>query len=295
MSRVVREARGGWYRLDPVPGAKELDDFYESRYYDLIRRGGRAPELRKLTAGGDSARRELEWLHGSMYRDLVDSLREVHPRCTRVLDVGAGTGQFVEFLRAEGLDAEGIEPAREASESARAAGIPIHTATLSTWATDPLHRGVYDAVVLLNVLEHVPDPVAVVRSVRELLAVGGVAVIRVPNDFSELQQAAQRATGLDPWWICAPDHVNYFNFDSLADFLGGEGLPVEHQFTDFPVELFLLMGDNYVGNMAAGATMHERRVRMELAMPPAVRRRLYSALAAAGFGRNAVAFGRRRD
>lgn len=295
MSRVVREGRGGWYRLDPVPGADELEDFYESRYYDLIRRGGRAPELRKLTAGGDAARRDLEWLRGSMYRDLVDSLVEVHGACSRVLDVGAGTGQFVEFLRAEGLDAEGIEPAREASESARAAGIPIHTSTLAGWSEDPNHSGAYDAVVALNVLEHVPDPVAVVRGVRKLLAVGGVAVIRVPNDFSELQEAAQRATGLEPWWICAPDHVNYFTFASLCAFLASEGLPVEHQFTDFPVELFLLMGDVYVGNVAAGAAMHERRVRMELALPPAVRRRLYTALAAAGFGRNAVAFGRRRD
>ena len=54
------------------------------------------------------------------------------------------------------------------------------------------------------------------RGIRRLLAPGGLLYIRVPNDFNPLQLAAQQKLGADPWWIAVPDHVNYFDVDSLC-------------------------------------------------------------------------------
>ncbi|HMW42440.1 MAG TPA: hypothetical protein PKC88_08695, partial [Plasticicumulans sp.] len=59
---TVTDPELGFRRLDPLPAADELAAFYESRYYDLIRRGGRAPEIGRLLAGGETAARERDWL-----------------------------------------------------------------------------------------------------------------------------------------------------------------------------------------------------------------------------------------
>jgi len=289
---MVRDERGGFLRLDPVPTDAQLSEFYESRYYDLLRKGGRAPELRKLTEGGERARRELQWLHEAVYEDIALIVRELRPSCSRVLDVGAGTGVFVEFMSHKGFEAEGIEPAIEPSAAARERGLSIATATLSQWAASA--HGQYDAVVMLNVLEHVPHPEQTLNAVYDLLKPGGVAVVRVPNDFSEIQAAAHAAIGGNPWWICRPDHINYFSVESLGRFFRHCRFEVERSITDFPMEFFLLMGQSYVGNPTVGAAVHEMRVKFELGVPGELRRKIYTALAEVGVGRNVMAFAGKR-
>jgi len=296
MTAVSKDPRSGYYRLDPVPSDKELTSFYESRYYDLIRKGGRAPELRRLSEGGPAAQREREWLRQGLYRDIAETLREIAPTTARVLDVGAGTGDFVRFMRESGYQAEGIEPAKEPSSAAREQGLPIHTATLSSWASDPSRAGTVDAVVMVDVLEHVPDPEAALAQTLTLLSPSGLVVIRVPNDFSEIQESARKLLMKDPpWWVCAPDHINYFSVRSLQKFLGNWGMKTAFVMTDFPMEFFLLMGDDYTADPAVGAAVHEKRVKFELALPPTLRRKLYAALASVGIGRSVMAFAKRGE
>jgi len=293
MTEVSKDPRSGFYRLDPVPTDSELTEFYESRYYDLIRKGGRAPELRKMSEGGAVAQRELQWLQ-CMYRDIADKLAEIAPGRRRVLDVGAGMGDFVRYMRENGYDAEGVEPAKEPSAAARQQGLPIHTASLATWSADAAHVASVDVVVMLNVLEHVPDPELVLAQTRTLLNPGGLAVIRVPNDFSEIQDVARQQLQKAPWWVCSPDHINYFDVESLQRFMTNNGMESVFVMTDFPMEFFLLMGDDYVGNPSVGSALHEKRVKFELGLPPAFRRRLYAALASAGVGRNTMMFARKK-
>jgi len=50
--KVIRDPEHGFYRLDPIPAGEEIDAFYESQYYELLKSGRRAPELRRLTKGG---------------------------------------------------------------------------------------------------------------------------------------------------------------------------------------------------------------------------------------------------
>jgi hypothetical protein len=56
--RVVEDATYGFRRLDPIPPETELNEFYESRYYDLLRQGNRAPDVRWLMEGGDVAAKD---------------------------------------------------------------------------------------------------------------------------------------------------------------------------------------------------------------------------------------------
>jgi SAM-dependent methyltransferase len=283
----------GFRRLDPVPTAAELDAFYASSYMELIEAGGRAPELRRLLEGGEARERELAWMRATLYADVEEAVRGAGGARATLLDVGCGTGDFVEHASQSGWRARGVEPSRLASERGRARGLDVFQGTLE--AALEAHTGPgYDAITMLNVLEHVPDPVAYVRQCRALLAPDGALAIVVPNDFTIVQEAARVAIGTERrWWVASPDHINYFDFDSIERLLRGEGFVVHERTCNFPMELFLLLGEDYVTQPELGPRCHERRQRMEAALPVETRRALYRSFAAAGLGRNCVVVARR--
>lgn len=51
-----------------------------------------------------------------------------------------------------------------------------------------------------------------------------------------------------------PEHINYFNFESITRLLERNGFSIIEITSTFPLELFLLMGDNYIGNNEIGKT-----------------------------------------
>lgn len=286
--KVAMHPLYGYYRLDPLPGAEEFERFYRDEYYPLVAGGGRAPELRRLMRGGSEGEGESQWLEHTMWSDIDAVLRDrLIASPSRLLDVGCGPGHFMAFMRTCGWITEGVEPSSDAAERAAALGFQVFP-SIEAARTQGSHT--YDAVTLLNVLEHVFDPVALVQSVSSMIAPGGLLVIRVPNDFSVLQKCAQAELGKDPWWIAAPDHVNYFSFDSLDRLLEGNGFYVMEKIGDFPMELFLLFGEDYVGRPEVGERCHHKRVAFELAIPAELRRGLYRCFAAKGVGRNCLVF-----
>ena len=294
--RVVEDPQYGYRRLDPIPADNELARFYQSHYYHLIRQGGRAHELKHLMAEGEESQRERQWLRHTIYADIAYAL-EAHAPGRRVLDVGCGTGEALSFLKEQGFSTVGIEPSAEASAAASARGIETLNMTLEEFVRHRERTGAaaVDAVLLLCVLEHVPDPAGMLGAVRSVLNPGGVVGIRVPNDFNEIQRIAREKIDKAPWWIAVPDHINYFTFESLRAFLDRVGFDVVYEQADFPMEVFLLMGDDYVGNESVGSACHARRVRFEMAIPAELRRRMYQALAPTGVSRDCLVFARRRD
>ena len=295
--RVVVDPTWGYRRLDPMPTSAELEGFYESRYRDLLGDGGRAPDLARLVGSGPDHDRERSWLAATLHADVLDAIAPVAaaglPR--RSLDVGCGTGDLVGALAAAGWDARGIEPATEIALVGQGRGLRIEATSaasfLERWRSGSGDR--FGAITVLNVLEHVPEPAALVTGLIAALAPGGRLVVRVPNDFSALQMAAQQASGREPWWIAIPDHLNYFDHGSIAGLLERLGLEIVDRSADFPMEFFLLMGEDYVGDPTVGSVVHERRRRLDLSLDPDVRRRLGRAWAAAGVGRNAFIVARR--
>ena len=289
--RVIKDSTYGFRRLDPIPPEAELNGFYESHYYDLLRKGGRAPELRRLMEGGDVAANELRWLRDGIYTDIVKVLDEIAPG-QRLLEVGCGTGEFLGFSQERGFRGVGTELALEATQLAVSKGLTVYNMTLDKFAA---HSGPekFDVVVMINVLEHVPDAVKTLRACRQLLVPSGILCVRVPNDFSEIQAAAQEKIGEGPWWIAVPDHINYFNFASLRQTLDLLGIETVCAQGDFPMEMFLLMGENYIANPEVGGRCHARRVQFDLGLQPELRRKIYSALGSAGVGRTCLVFGKK--
>lgn len=294
--RIIQDPVYGYRRLDPVPDEEELTRFYQSQYYDLIRKGGRAAELRRLMAGGEEAERELAWLRATLYSDVCYVLNQYAPG-KRVLDVGCGTGHLLSYLKDNGFDTVGVEPSADAVAVVESRDITVYNSSLEEFVENygSSGLGAFDAVTLLNVLEHVPNPAHIIEIIKVILNPEGIICARVPNDFSEIQLAAQRQLNKEAWWIAIPDHINYFDLQSLYSLLERLNFEVIHSQGDFPMELFLLMGDDYVGNPEVGNRCHQRRVRFEMAIPEKLRRRIYWALAKVGVGRDYLVFGRLRE
>ncbi|WP_119422407.1 class I SAM-dependent methyltransferase [Desertibaculum subflavum] len=140
-----------------------------------------------------------------------------HRRDGRLLDIGAGSGILVEAARAMGFDAEGIEPSRALQAEAVARGLPVHRGVLP----HPGAAGRYDAATVVDVIEHVPDPVGLMRDVREVLAPGGLCLVVTPD----LGSLAARLLGRR-WWHYRIAHIGYFDRATLARALLAAGFEV---------------------------------------------------------------------
>jgi SAM-dependent methyltransferase len=289
--KTIVDSQWGYHRLDPVPTTDDLSEFYQSQYYDLMRQGGRAPDLRRHMAGGEAGAKQLEWLTHSLYSMVVDALGSAPG--SNVLELGCGVGTLVKHLTSRGFLARGVEPSPVAVETALAIGADVVEGDFTAYRA--AHPAPLDAVVMLNVLEHVPNPVSLIKDVRRSLAPGGLVIIRVPNDFSSIQRAAHAKIGGRRWWIAVPDHISYFNYDTLPPLLTRLGYEIVDTLGDFPMELFLLMGRDYANHPELGQACHQERVALEMSLPPDELRAMYRALATCGIGRNLFLVARRTD
>lgn len=276
----------GFYQLDPIPTEANLNQFYRRHYYDLLRKGSHAPEIRKLLDVGGEREPELLWLKATLHEDIADLILDFAPKKGAVLDVGCGSGDLILSLKEKGIACIGLEPSEAAAQIAHGRGVQALCSTLGEWVAQTENHNLYRAITLVNVLEHVPDPIATLENIMTMLRPGGVLVFRVPNDFTELQEIAQGNCEKKQWWLAEPDHINYFKAESARTACAQAGLDVVDNTADFPMELFILMNINYIDNPALGSQAHQMRRNMEMTLPKKVRRKMYHSLADLGMGRN---------
>ena len=137
----------------------------------------------------------------------------------RLLDLGCWVGFLLAEARDRGWEVTGVEPSTFASAYARdRLGLDVRTEDLFT---AELPEGHFQAVVLGDVIEHLPDPGAALERIHRLLAPGGVVVLMLPDAGSVLARAMGRR-----WWSVIPTHVQYFTRASLSRLLEGHGFAV---------------------------------------------------------------------
>lgn len=134
-----------------------------------------------------------------------------------VLEVGCGEGAFGASLEARGVAVTGIEPDRRAAALARRRLSRLLDVTFDKGA-GLLAGEAFDAVVLADVLEHLPDPVGALRTVRSLLRPGGEVVFSLPN----AQHASVLAGMLQGRWDRALEGVVSFGHLTYAGRSGWE-------------------------------------------------------------------------
>ncbi|MCB1738571.1 MAG: class I SAM-dependent methyltransferase [Gammaproteobacteria bacterium] len=151
---------------------------------------------------------------------LLKEIRKWRPT-GRLLDVGAGAGILVEEALKLGYAAEGVEPARSLQSAAAALDLPVHLGVLPHKDA----QGPYDVLTMIDVIEHVPNPVEVLKTVREALADDGIAAIVTPDR----KALAARIMGWK-WWHYRMAHIGYFDRQTLTLALKEAGLePIAFQ------------------------------------------------------------------
>jgi SAM-dependent methyltransferase len=166
----------------------------------------------------------------SDYKDLIfrTVLSGLAARATagkRLLDIGAHAGRFMHLARMAGWEPEGIElNPRTAAFAAARTGLPVHSVNVERLVFSGQR---YGAVTLIDVLEHVPDPVTLLSRVHDALAPGGWVVVKVPSGPAQRQKEQMRARlrkGYRPRLADNLVHVNHFSPASLRKGLERAGL-----------------------------------------------------------------------
>jgi SAM-dependent methyltransferase len=192
--------------LEAPPLADGLAALYPERY-TFNRADGERSTLRAALAA-------LEWraFYAPTYRRRVAIFRRLTGlRCGRVLEIGCGSGLLLVHFRDAGYDVEGVElSAADAAHGRERYGLRIRQGPVESV---PLERDRYDAVILVNVLEHILDPAALLRRAYEVLRPGGCLVAGVPV----VDSAYARMLGAR-WGAVteAPRHVSIPSFGGMV-------------------------------------------------------------------------------
>jgi SAM-dependent methyltransferase len=163
--------------------------------------------------------RQLE-LDRAKFSEILDEL-EPHRGNGRLLDVGTSIGLFLDLARSRGWDGVGTEFGERALAYARdELELEVTDKPLADTGFEP---GSFDVVTLLSVLEHINDPRAMLREVRELLKPGGALFLIVPNvDSLACRVLHEKAATFD-----GRNHLIYLSPRTLPRLLAGAGFEVE--------------------------------------------------------------------
>ncbi|CAA6604945.1 conserved hypothetical protein [Rhodospirillaceae bacterium LM-1] len=285
---LIRDPEYGFMRVDPIPSRHVVEKFYREEFYSS-----------EYVRFNDSARDQTEKdrdFNTMRYEDILDIAESFFGTLSgkSLFDVGCGFGELLKYAKRRGLECGGIEVSQEAIDCTLGLGFKVSLSDIETDFSE-LGGKRYDIVCALNVLEHLRNPTAMLRAIRaNLLTPNGLLVIDVPNEFNLFQNAAVAEHNLNQWWIAPPAHLNYFSADSLKSVVQGCGYRVVDAVASFPLEMFLLMGDVYVGNNELGAICHRKRVAFETVLRRQGKKKelieFYRCLAGLNLGRQVVCY-----
>jgi len=281
--RVIDCLPCGYKHILPLPTSSELKRIYLSKYYT---------EQKPNYIKGNLE--DIEWWK-SVYIDRLETINK-HKKTQnkRLLEIGSGPGLFLKYAKRNGWDVLGIEPSKEAAGFARSKKLEIINEFFQNVEAKSL--GKFGAIGMFEFLEHIPNPKDALKFTYKQLEKGGIVCITVPNDFNPLQEVAKKSLNLKSYWLAPPFHINYFNIYSLKLLLSKAGFEVVKVETSFPLELFLLMGENYVGNDRLGRKMHGKRKGVDLALTAFdnnLKKQLYKNFAELGIGRDITIYGQK--
>jgi 2-polyprenyl-3-methyl-5-hydroxy-6-metoxy-1,4-benzoquinol methylase len=133
----------------------------------------------------------------------------------RLLDVGAGSGKLVRYLRGRGVEAHGIEPSRALFDRFLAADGAFTCDTIDRV------REAFSIVTAFDVIEHVADPNEFLRGIADVLDADGVFFLSTPDVESLTASVFGRR-----WHFYYPYHLSYFGPRTLARAAERHGLRI---------------------------------------------------------------------
>lgn len=267
---VIDCERCGFAHVFPMYTDSELVDFYENHY--------------------------AESTPSHLFDLKVYNVNRMQP-VGSVLDIGCWTGSQLEAFQKSGWDCHGTELNRNAADEAMSKGFRVRQMSIESLFENAAAES-YDVVNASYILEHIPRPGEFLSHVATVVADDGILIIEVPNEFNPLQKCYLKHTGSTPYWIALPDHVNYFTPQGLETLIAKTGWKISLAQTSFPMEMFLLMGDDYRNAPELGPKCFRKVVAMETAIMKTDLRLLsdwYTALYPMAIGRSLIYYLRKQS
>lgn len=151
-----------------------------------------------------------------------------------ILDVGCGSGGFLSTLDTGKFIKTGIEINPEGAALCRKKGLEVYDQKILD-----IHFGgrTFDAVTMWHVLEHVPNPVEVLKKISTILSHDGVLLFEVPNTGS----FGFKYGKADWFHLDSPRHLVLYNKKSAAKLCELAGFTITHiqsSIFDYPLDLF---------------------------------------------------------
>ncbi|MEO4007257.1 class I SAM-dependent methyltransferase [Flavobacterium sp. CAU 1735] len=185
----------------PQPSLEKLPSYYESDDY-ISHTDGKRSLFEKV----------YHLIKRKAIRDKVKLISSFQPERGALLDIGAGTGDFLLEAQSQGWNAIGIEP------SEKAKGIAIGKGIQFSDTLEQLENQSFDVITMWHVLEHVPDLENQIATLKRLLKPTGTIIIAVPNYKS------YDANYYGAFWAAydVPRHLWHFSKTSIEKLFGRE-------------------------------------------------------------------------
>lgn len=214
--RVVRCKQCGLMRTDPRPVASDMGFYYPAEYGPYLGTQVHADDqhafLRRLK------NRIKPWVN-RVFVFGAQAIPSLAPG--RMLEIGCASGSYLHLMAQQGWQVEGIEFSSQAAAAAAQLGYRVHAAALET-AQVPEEP--FDLIVGWMVLEHLHDPVACLKKLRDCADIGTWLVLSVPNAGS----VGLSILGKNWYSLHLPNHLFHFTPKTLAHVLSEGGWNLEY-------------------------------------------------------------------
>lgn len=153
-------------------------------------------------------------------RTVLHKIESIETKHRWLLDMGSGPGIFVSEAQARGWDATGLDPSQWAAQHAQQVyGVPMvqgDITQLRNIVTQP-----FDVITLFDVIEHIAEPLELLRAVAGKLRPQGMLVLTTPRFDSVLARYMGKR-----WYCIFPAHLHYFTRASLHRTLRAAGFEI---------------------------------------------------------------------
>ncbi len=282
----------GYYTYRPLPDQAELNRYYAEKYYQ------QGLGSYSVTYAAEE-KRYFQLKARLIYRKTAQILDLAKHR--NMLDVGCGEGWLLNEFHQHGHTVKGLDFSRHGIASFHPHLAPFFEQGNLYGLLDGeiKDQRQYDVIAIANVVEHVVDPMGLMGDIARLMGERSVLVLVAPNDFSRLHEHLLAEKHIQrQFWLTYPDHLSYFNRESMIRMLNAKGLDVLAVVADNPIDLNLMNANtNYIHDPSKGKETHYFRCRQDLfleSISPDKLLRLYEILGDMGVGRDLTYYCKRK-
>lgn len=183
-------------------------------YCGLIQASGNPVPYFRDVIRATGVSEEMRIFRERQYQEWVDKF---HLKGKKVIEIGAGTGEYMNYMESTGADVSGLEHLHVSVLAGQASGHHMIEGFIEE-ETVQVKDAPYDAFYSMNFLEHIPDPAAFLRGIANNLTEEAVGLVEVPNINMILQK------NLYSEFI--QDHLSYFTKETLCNLLEQNGFEV---------------------------------------------------------------------